>query len=114
MLSHLSSTKTYPVEPKWFAETLAYIDSNMASPIETKELARVAGVSQTAVQNAFHRHFKTSAGKYILSVKMRHAKALLDSGTMLIKEIATATGFHTPAYFCRTFSGYFGRPPSAS
>ncbi len=108
------STKVYPVDPPWFAKALAYIDSNMASPIQTREVAKAAGVSQTAVQNAFHRHFRTSAGKYILSVKMRQAKALLDAGDMMIKEIATATGFHTPAYFCRTFGEYYGYPPSAS
>jgi len=106
------STKTYPIDPPWFARTLAHIDSKMEVPIQTRDLAKAAGVSQTAMQNAFHRQFGISAGKYILSVKMRQAKALMDSGNMLIKEVAAATGFSSPSHFCRAFGEYYGHPPS--
>ena len=55
----------------------------------------------------------TSANKYILSVKMREAKRLVENGGLSVKEIAGRTGFSTQSYFSRAYTAYYGRPPSA-
>ncbi len=71
-----------------------------------------AGVSQTKLQEAFNRTFGISAGKYILAAKMREALRLVNDGYLSVKEIAARVGFTSRSYFSRTYSAYYGRPPS--
>lgn len=106
------STAVYPVKLKWMTEVLTYIENNISKPISAKTLCRRAKVSQTALQKAFKKTFATSAGRYVLSEKMREAKRLVDEGGLLVKEISSRVGFASPKYFCRTYHAYFGHPPT--
>ena len=87
-------------------------DANLNSPIQPKDLAKVAGVSQTSLQKAIRKLFGVSAGKYILEIKMRRAIDLLEADGTRIKEVATAMGFSSPSHFCHAFKRHFGHPPS--
>lgn len=111
-LHERDSSAIYPIDPPWLAAALSHLDANLNSPIQSNDLAKVAGVSQTTLQKAFHKVFGVSAGKYILDVKMRRAKDLLATDGIWIKEVATAMGFSSPSHFCRAFKQYFGHPPS--
>ena len=83
-----------------------------AGTLTADDLASAAGVSQTALQEAFHKAFGMSAVQYIRSVKMREAKRLTDAGELSVKEIAARTGFSSVSYFSRTYSGFYGCAPS--
>ena len=106
------STAIYPVDPPWLADALSLLDTGIDRPLTTADLAEAAKVSQPTLQAAFHKTFGTSAGRYILSVKMREAKRLVDEGYLTVKEIAARIGFTSRSYFSRTYSEYYGRPPS--
>lgn len=105
------STATYPVSPPWLANALLVLDANLNKSISAADLAKAAGVSQTALQKAFHKAFKTTAGKYIMSVKMREAKRLIDENRINLKEVAKRTGFSSPQYFSHAYHDFYGRPP---
>lgn len=107
------STRVYPVDPPWLAKALLLIDSNVSKPIALSDLADVAGVSQPTLQGAIRKTFGMSANKYILSVKMREAKRLMDLGGYNVKELAARIGFSTQSYFTRAYTAYYGHPPSA-
>lgn len=107
------STNVYPVDPPWLAKTLLLVDDNIDRRVKLESLAAAAGISQSALQNAIHKTFGMSVNKYILSVKMREAKRLIDLGCYSAKEIAARTGFSTQSYFTRSYTAYYGRPPSA-
>ena len=87
-------------------------DDNIDQRIALGDLAAAAGISQSALQNAIHKTFGMSVNKYILSVKMREAKRLIDHGGYSVKELAARTGFSTQSYFTRAYTAYYGRPPS--
>lgn len=106
------STATYPVKPEWFARALEFVDANMSRQISSVDLVRVANVSNTMLNRAFHRTFGISSGDYILDVKMREAERLLNEGGMLVKQIAARTGFSSVQYFSRAYRKHFGRSPS--
>ena len=106
------STNVYPVDPPWLAKALLLIDTNVAKPVSLEDLAEVAGVSQPTLQAAIRKTFGMSANKYILSVKMREAKRLVNLGGYSVKELASRTGFSSQSYFTRAYTAYFGRPPS--
>ena len=74
-------------------------------------IAKAAGVSHTALQRAFRKAFGTTPGKYIMSVKMREAKRLLDKCRLNVKEIAKRTGFSSPQYFSHAYHDFYGHPP---
>lgn len=105
------STAVYPVDPPWLADVLSLVDDNIDSPVSASDLAAAAGVSHTTLQAVFRKVFGTTPGKYIMSVKMRAAKQLVDEGRFSVKEIARMTGFGSRSYFSRTFSSHFGHPP---
>lgn len=107
-----TSTAVFPVDPPWFATALSYIETHMSSPVSTVDAARAAGVSQTALQTAFHANFGMSAGKYIRGVKMREARRLIATSELSVKEIAARTGFVSHPHFSRTYRAHFGLPPS--
>ncbi len=106
------STAVYPVEPPWLADVLAHLDRNIDRPLAATDLAEAAGVAHSTLQAAFHKTFGTTAGKYILSVKMREAKRLVEEGRFSIKEIAAKTGFSSMNYFSRSYRNYYGRSPT--
>ena len=106
------STRVFPVKPAWFAKVLATVHGCVSKALTAKDLAKMAGVSQTALQKAFQKKFKTSVGKYILDMKMREARRMIETGELQIKEIASRLGFSSLAYFSHTYSSYFGEPPS--
>jgi len=107
------STNVYPVDPPWLAKALSLIDDNLDRQISLKDLAGGAGVSESALQKAFRDKIGMSVNKYILSVKMREAKRLIDHGGYSVKELAARTGFSSQSYFTRAYTAYYGRPPSA-
>ena len=107
------STATYPVKPEWFARALEFVDANMSRQISSVELVRVANVSNTMLNRAFHRTFGISSGDYILDVKMREAERLLNEGGLLVKQIAARCGFSSVQYFSRAYSKHFGHAPTA-
>lgn len=107
-----TSTAVFPLDPPWFAKALSYIETHISSPISTADAAHAAGVSQTALQTAFHAQFGMSAWKYIRGVKMREADRLLHDGTLSVKEIAARTGFASHPHFSRTYHDHFGIPPA--
>ena len=105
------STATYPVNPPWFAKVLLMLDANLDKSISAAGLAKAAGVSHTMLQRVFHKTFRTTAGKYITSLKMREAKRLIDENRISLKEVAKRTGFSSPQYFSHAYHEFYGRPP---
>ncbi len=106
------STNIYPIDPPWLAKTLLLLDENIDKSVSVSVLAEAASVSPTTLQNAIHKAFGMSANKYILTVKMREAKRLMEMGKFSIKEIAARTGYASPSYFTRAYCAYYGHPPS--
>lgn len=106
------STSAFPAGPAWLSNALLLLDANIDRPLTADDMANAAGVSQTALQEAFHKAFGMSAVQYIRSVKMREAKRLADKGGFSIKEIAARTGFSSVSYFSRTYRTFHGFAPS--
>jgi AraC family transcriptional regulator len=90
-----------------------YVDANLAAPLTVERLARAAGVSG----HYLLRHFKTRFGlaphAYVLERRLARARALLEGGTLLVREIAELTGFADQPHLTRSFKRRYGAPPAA-
>jgi two-component system response regulator YesN len=50
--------------------------------------------------------------RYINSLRMRRAAALIKAGNPYMRDVAAAVGISDQFYFARVFKKYYGIPPS--
>ncbi|WP_063048076.1 helix-turn-helix transcriptional regulator [Nocardia vulneris] len=94
-----------------------YVHANVDRRITLAELAETTGVSERALQYAFHSHCHTSPLGYLQQVRLDHAHADLRAAAVAgdnptIAEIAARWGFTHPGRFAASYQKRFGRPPS--
>ena len=85
-----------------------YAENNLGAP----EVAAAAGLSRSALDRAFQRHFGQSPAHKILSVRVEQAKKLLLESDLKAHEIAALTGFTNIVHFSQAFHRTTGSRPS--
>ncbi len=88
-----------------------YIESYYWEDLSLEYLAGIVHYSPHHLNLVFKKHIGIPVHRYISEVRLKKSKDLLQSGEMLIKQIASATGFKDPLYFSRKFKQYFGTSP---
>ena len=105
------STMHFPVSPAWLSKVLVAIERNLSDGINATEAVALSGHSAPAVERAFRKNFNSSVIAYITERRMRRAKTLLSTTSLMIKEVAAECGFSSQQYFCRVFRDTYGRSP---
>jgi AraC family transcriptional regulator len=104
----LSSPGTAPAnraKPGWLqviTEALHTTTENW----QLDELAKLAGVHPVHLCREFHRHFNTTVGDYIRTVKIRKALALLPDKDLSLTDISILCGFADQSHFIRVFKSF--------
>jgi AraC family transcriptional regulator of adaptative response / DNA-3-methyladenine glycosylase II len=75
-------------------------------------LAARLGVGSRHLSRLFARHLGASPLEVALTLRIQHAKRLLDTTDMPIALIADRAGFSTPRRMRAAFTRLYGRPPS--
>ncbi|WP_141402467.1 hybrid sensor histidine kinase/response regulator transcription factor [Sediminicola luteus] len=95
---------------KMVEEIQAHIDQ---SAFGSRQLARAMGLSESQL----YRKIKAISGKstaiFIRSIRLKHAKTILQQGHKNVSEVAYDCGFNDPSWFSKAFKEEFGMPPSA-
>jgi len=63
------------------------------------------------VSKMFDELLGMSPVRYITSVKMNAARKMLDNGNILVKEVASQTGYTSVARFCTVYRAFWGHSP---
>lgn len=86
---------------------------NIENPFSIEELARVAGLNRTKLQEGFKELFGTTVFGYIADTRLEEARRhILDPGSALsIGEIAALSGYKNPQHFTAAFKKKFGYLP---
>lgn len=108
-----ASSNIFPLDPPWLSDALIYIRRNINHHISAQHVYAALGRSHTNVNAAFREKLGTSVQAEIRRVALEEAKRLLCKTDLSIADIAKRTGFHTPQYFCNTFTNAFGKSPTA-
>lgn len=94
---------------------IKYIDENFSKKsIDIPYLSEMCGISETYFRKLFLKAYGTSPIKYVRSLKIERAKALLSSGLYSVTEAAELSGWNDEAYFSREFKKTVGVSPSES
>ncbi|HKK75634.1 MAG TPA: response regulator [Saprospiraceae bacterium] len=76
-----------------------------------QDICRSVGVSRTQMHRKLKSITGLSSSHFIRSIRLEHAKKLLQSSELNISQVAFEVGFKDPKYFSRTFSAAFGTSP---
>jgi len=95
------------------ARALAYLHEHLSENIRVGRLADALHVTTRTLQRSLRQSLGCSPRELILTVRMKEAKRLLETGTLRVSEVAYAVGFETPDHFSRRFKRYYGMSPSA-
>lgn len=89
----------------------AWIKANIHEDIRLSALSEKACMSQATFYRSFKREFGISPMEYIISEKIKTAKALLAERNMSVKNAAFESGFQDVNYFVRLFRKTEGITP---
>jgi AraC-like DNA-binding protein len=94
-------------------KALAYIRENLTEPFTESDLAKIAGMSQSAFSRSFRKHTGFSLVRYVNRLRINVACQLLMSGEDLsVTDICYEVGFNNLSNFNRQFLAQKGMPPS--
>lgn len=105
----LSVERRYPARVE---RVLAFIEANLAQPLETAGLADIACVSESQLRRLFKRHLSLTPHDYVGQERLRRAASLLRDSEEPIARIAHAVGFYDQSHLTASFSRWFGISPA--
>ncbi|MDO8983689.1 GlxA family transcriptional regulator [Cypionkella sp.] len=93
-------------------EAIALIERNITEPLSVPDIADALAVSQRQMERQFKQTIGCTVVQFGLLLRLQHARVLLISTTLSVRDIATASGFNTLSHFAFSFGKCFGRRPS--
>lgn len=91
----------------------AFIAAHHREDLTLRRVARAVHLSPTYLSRLFKEVVGQSFISYLTEVRLRSAREMLASSEATLEEIAKASGFSTPNYFCTVFKRRYGMTPSA-
>lgn len=98
--------------PRVVRTVVDHLEIHFASDLTAADLARVAGVPQRSLHDAFHRRFGVSPLRYLRDLRLDRARAALEADpAATVASVAHAVGLHHPGRFAAAYRERFGEAP---
>ena len=81
--------------PPMVREAIALIEKNIAEPLSVPDIAELLNVSQRQMERQFKAAIGCTVVQFGLLLRLQHARVLLISTSLSVRDIATASGFNT-------------------
>src|SRR5205814_9847314 len=92
---------------------LALMERYRAMPLSVDELARAVNLSPAHLRRLFQRELGRSPAQISRELRLDHARHLLQSSFLTVKQVMAETGWNDPSHFSREFKRRYGRAPQA-
>jgi AraC-like DNA-binding protein len=89
--------------PVRLSRTLDYIEQHYTEPLSLEILAGQEGYSEQYFISVFKRSYGIAPLHYVMQKRIEHAKELIRTTSLSLKEISFACGYEDPYYFSRIF-----------
>lgn len=90
----------------------AYINKNYNTDISLSDIAGYVYISTSHFARAFKKQYGISPIQYLLSIRIEHAKTLLEETNLKVGDIASNVGFSAQQRFNDIFKKHMGLSPS--
>ncbi|NQW13645.1 MAG: GlxA family transcriptional regulator [Rhodobacter sp.] len=94
------------------SEAISLIEQNILEPLSVPDIAAALGISQRQLERQFKHAIGCTLVQFGLLLRLQHARVLLISTDLSVRDIATASGFNTLSHFSFSFGKCFGRRAS--
>jgi transcriptional regulator GlxA family with amidase domain len=88
-----------------------YVQAHLADRIPVATLAKEARLSPSHFNVLFKATTDLTCEQYILRTRLARAKALIETGTYTVGQVAHMTGFSDHSHLTVRFTKFFGAPP---
>ena len=87
---------------EWLDETRHIMEENYASPtFNFQRLADILHVSRVVLSRRFSQKYGVSVSDYLRNIRVQNGLKMLKESQMSLADIALASGFSSPSYFCK-------------
>ncbi len=98
---------------KLVQELNVHIGKNLTNEsFGVEELAAAMGYSRSHLHRKLQKHLDKTISQYIREYRLEKASAILKKEDLNVSEVAYMVGFGSATYFSKSFTSYFGFPPS--
>lgn len=113
LLARIAADAALPVDDSPLDRAMQFLESRVEADISVSELAAIVGLSPSHLSALFRRATGSGPAAFHTTLKLARARALLDSSSRTIAQVAAAVGYTDPLYFSRQFRRVHGMSPSA-
>lgn len=115
----VNNEETFPAASNHFHQHIVeylqhYLEDYYWEDVTLDRLAESVHYSPGHLNTVFRQTVGVPLLRYLNDIRMKKAKELLESETMLVKQVAEAVGIHDQLYFSRKFKQYYGVSPRQS
>ena len=89
-----------------------YINKNFSKKITLENLAKEAFLDRSYLVRAFKKRYGCTPIKYLIDVRLTHAKEILLTTNAPIYEIAEECGYNTESFFISQYKSKYGMSPA--
>ncbi|MFT5468823.1 MAG: LacI family transcriptional regulator [Verrucomicrobiales bacterium] len=105
------SSDTQAIEDPLVAVGVGFMREHLAEPITNDAIARAAAVSRTLFQKRFRAAMGRSIRDYLIDLRLRKARLLIETSELTLADIAQRCGFRHQEYLGDVFRKHYGLTP---
>lgn len=103
--------RAFSPELQRFGQVFAHIRENWQSPLQVRQLAKIAGLSTAQFHVLFKKAMGVSPMAYVRQIRLEAASRQLAGTPDSIAQIAESNGFADAFHFSHCFKAHFGLAP---
>jgi AraC family transcriptional regulator len=103
--------RSHAVAPRRLKRAVDFMHANLGRPVSLQEIASAAGMSVFHFAHGFREAMGRPPHRYLVELRLSHARTLLHDAGLPIGEVARAVGF-THSHFTAVFTRHMGMTPT--